>query len=509
MFEGRRALRRGGVGVFSMLAIVILMSLNPASVSAVTSAQDLAPFTQARQEAVYPVKVSLVPNPRTDLTFARDVAPIIQQNCEKCHQPGNVSPMVLQTYEQVRLYAPLIRDRVIKRQMPPWPIDRTVGITEFKNDPSLSDEEIRTIVDWVDSGTPLGDAADMPEPMVWADALTWEFEEQLGPPDMVLQSPMYNVVANGMDQWPTPITPLDEVQIDGAPLMQDRWVKAVAVRPHNYEARYVFHHANPGLIMPGEVVDPNEPESGRVKFIDSAVGTQGRIFPENQGRLIRPGSSVTWGMHFFPYSHDIEAALQVAVWYYPEGYEPEFYSMGDVQMQTSMTSYTGEFNPRNGAHDSSGRLHAHSDILIPPHSVVTLKGIHRLDRPAMLHSVRGHMHLLGKYEVVEAIYPDGRWEIISKLNWDHSWHTLFLYEDHVAPLLPEGTILILSSTFDNTVNNPHNEDPDQWITGGDRSVDEMGHIRLGLTYFETEEDFQKMVDERRDLLTTMPAAEQP
>jgi hypothetical protein len=117
------------------------------------------------------------------------------------------------------------------------------------------------------------------------------------------------------------------------------------------------------------------------------------------------------------------------------------------------------------------------------------------------------MHLLGKYQILEAVYPDGRWEVISKLNWDHSWHTLFLYEDHVTPLFPTGTVLLLSSTFDNTVDNPHNQDPDQWITGGDRSVDEMGHIRLGLTYFESEEDFQRMVEERERTLDARPAAQ--
>ena len=223
---GLGALLKGRVRVFSMLAAVGLMSLNPASLLAWAT----SPQVQADPVANYPVRVTLIPNPRTDLTFARDVAPIIQQNCENCHRPGNVSPMVLQTYQQVRRYATRIRDRVIRRQMPPWPIDRTVGITEFKDDPSLSDEEIRTIVDWIDAGAPLGDPANLPEPMVWPDGIEWAFKADLGPPDMVLQSPMYNVVANGMDQWPTPITPLEDVQIEGAPLTQDRWIKAVEVR---------------------------------------------------------------------------------------------------------------------------------------------------------------------------------------------------------------------------------------------------------------------------------------
>ena len=489
------ALLHGSVGLLLALATLGLISLNPAPVSAQTASSQVQPD--------YPVSVTLIPNPRTDLTYARDVAPIIQANCEKCHRPGNVSPMLLQTYEQVRMYAPLIRDRVVRRQMPPWPIDRTVGITEFKNDPSLSVEEIRTIVDWVDAGAPLGDPADLPELMVWPDGRDWEFVEELGPPDMVIQSPIYDVVANGMDQWPTPITPLEEVQIEGEPLTQERWIKAIEVRPHNYEARYVFHHANPSLILPGGAPDPLEGESGRVELIDSAVGTMGQIFPDNQGRVIRPGSDVSWSLHYHPYSRDIEAALQVAVWYYPEGVVPEHYHMGQISMQTSATTRSGEYSPRGGARDSSGRFHSHSDLVIPPNSVMTLKGVHVLDRPAQMLSVRGHMHLLGKYQIVEAIYPDGRWEVISKLNWDHGWHTLFVYEDHVTPLFPKGTVLVLSSTFDNTMENPHIQDPDQWVTGGDRSIDEMGHIRLGLTFFDSEEEFQKIVQEREQLLSDM------
>ncbi len=459
-----------------------------------------APLSAQDADGPYPAMVTLIPNPRTDLTFARDVAPIIQANCETCHRDGSVAPMPLQTFEDVRAFAPLIREKVSKRQMPPWPIDRTVGVTEFKNDPSLSVDEIRTIVDWIDSGMALGERTDLPQPIAWPDGKTWEFESELGTPDMVLRSPIYNVVADGMDKWPTPITPLEDVQIDGEPLTRDRWIRAVAVRPHSFEARRVFHHANPGLIMPGEMPDPMEPESGRIKLIDSAVGTEGRIFPDNQGRLIRPGSSVSWGLHYHPYGHDIEAALEVAVWFYPDGFEPEFYSMGDVQMQTSMTTYSGNFSPRSGARDPSGRFHDHSDILIPPHSVATVKGVHVLDRPAMMHSIRGHMHLRGKYEVLEAIYPDGRWEVVNKLNWDHGWHTLFLYEDHAAPLFPKGTVLLMTSVFDNTTENPHNPDPDQWVTGGDRSIDEMGHIRLGLTYFDSEEQFQQMVQERERAL---------
>jgi hypothetical protein len=109
------------------------------------------------------------------------------------------------------------------------------------------------------------------------------------------------------------------------------------------------------------------------------------------------------------------------------------------------------------------------------------------------------MHFRGKYQTVEVIYPDGRWEVLNKMNWDHGWHTAFLYEDHVMPLLPKGTIVLLTSVYDNTSNNRYNPDPSQWVAAGDRSVDEMSHLRFGLTYLD-DEDFAAAVAERERVL---------
>jgi hypothetical protein len=105
------------------------------------------------------------------------------------------------------------------------------------------------------------------------------------------------------------------------------------------------------------------------------------------------------------------------------------------------------------------------------------------------------MHIRGKYQMVEVVYPDGRAELINKLDWDHGWHTTFVYKEDARPLLPKGTVLITTSLFDNT---PHkgNPDPDQWVVAGSRTVDEMSHIWIGITYFENEEDFNQLVRER-------------
>jgi hypothetical protein len=457
----------------------------------------LSPATvSAQADAEQDFRVTVIQPTIKEVTYAKDVAPLIQQNCERCHRPGSVAPMVLQTYEQARAYAPLIKDRVARRLMPPWPLDKTVGIQQFTNDVSLTDDEIQTIVSWVDAGTPLGNPADLPKPMVWNDDPNhWEFEDVIGrPPDLVLTSPEYMVVANGRDQWPQHYTLVEDV--GGAGLTEERWIMAVGTRPADWDSRYVFHHANSSLTMPGEVPDPLD-DGNSVKLIDSAVGSEGVIFPTNTGRIIRPGSTIRWNMHYHPYEHDLKAALQLGLWFYPKGQEPKHYTMGDVQLAAGQGTYTGGTFP---AGDQKGvarnpRVASEGDILLPPNSVSTMRGYHVLDRPAMLNGFRGHMHMRGKYQIIEVLYPDGRWEVLNKMNWDHGWHTLFMYQDDVMPLLPKGTAILLTSVFDNTTNNPYNPDPDQWVGQGDRSIDEMSHIRLELTYL-SDEDFQRMVDER-------------
>ncbi len=474
------------VGVVPALAGVCLLSLD----SAPLSAQATSPEAQAAN----PVRVTVL-QPQQGITFARDVAPIIQAKCEKCHRPGSVAPMELQTYEQVAAFAPLIRDRVSRGVMPPWPVDKTVGVQAFRNNESLSDEQIATIVDWVDAGAPLGDPAELPERLVWDDdSERWPYEDDMGrPPDLVLTAPVYTVVASGRDQWPQFYTTLEEV--GGASLTKERWIQAIGSRPADRDSRYVFHHANvSATTMPGESPDPFGDEAGSIKLIDTAVGTVGMIYPKNTGRVIRPGAQLRWNMHFHPYNVDMDAALQLALWFYPEGEEPDHYSRGDVSLAAGQGTFTSGTFPA-GERVRHAQIRGEADILLPPNSVSSMRGYHVLDRPAMVSGIRGHMHLRGKYQIVEVVYPDGSWEVINKLNWDHAWHKLFLYEDGAEPLLPKGTTIMLTSVFDNTVENPHNPDPDQWVSLGDRSIDEMSHVRLEMTYF-SEEDFQKLVEER-------------
>ena len=423
------------------------------------------------------------------VTYAKDVAPILQQNCQVCHREGSVAPMTLLTYEDARSFAPLIKYQVSNRFMPPWPLDVGVGIQHFKNDPSLTDDEIETIVQWVDAGAPLGDPADLlPNPVLPGWGGTWAFEDELGrEPDVIITSPGYTVRANGMDQWPNlyPVEMTPELGITG-----ERWVRAVELKATKPEFYGVFHHGSARVInrMPEDVYQgpgthqppPEIRASQRDQLAEAAVGVRGAIYPEGTGRLLKEGDQVLFNPHFYPakLTEDLEdVSLQVGVWLYPEGEIP-YPTEGDIVFdQTSMAGM--EDNP----------------LIIPPNSQAIYKTAVRLEGNAKVHALRGHMHLLGGYNILEVLYPGGRYELINKLDWDQRWHTQFIYEDDWAPLWPEGTTIMITTVFDNTTNNAQNPDPDQWVLGRSRTVDEMWRLRLGMTFY-SDEDFARLVAER-------------
>ena len=414
-------------------------------------------------------------------TYARDVAPILQEKCQACHRAGSVAPMTLLSYEDARQWAPMIREQVSLRIMPPWPLDTQVGIQRFKNDRSLTDGQIETIVAWVDAGAPLGDPADEPPPLTWPEwGERWSYEEFFDrPPDLVVTSPAYTVKADGMDQWPN----LPPVEVEG--IAGERWVRAVELRPLNPASAGVFHHGSARVA--NRVAEDVHQGPGthavrgnRDQLAEAAVGVQGSIFPEGTGRLLKEGDLINFNPHFYPakLEEDLQdVALQVGVWLYPDDVVP-YPTEGDVVFDQTQLAGTED-----------------TPLIIAPHSQATFRSAFRLEGNARVHAIRGHMHLLGAYNVLEVVYPDGRYELINKLDWDQRWHTAFLYEDDAMPLLPKGTTVIITSVFDNTENNLANTDPDQWITGGSRTVDEMFRLRLGMTFYDDEE-FARLVQER-------------
>jgi hypothetical protein len=213
-----------------------------------------------------------------EITFTKDVAPIFQAKCETCHRPGEMAPMALITYDQVRPWAKDIRERVATRQMPPWHLDPTVGIQSFENDISLSNAQIETIVKWVAAGAPEGDPKDMPPAKQWPEDKGWKLAAQFGQPDLVIKSDAYTMPAKGQDVWFRPLTAI--------PLTEPRWVRAVEIRPSTPAGRRITHHAIAYLQQEEPGSSPGVMTQG--VLMEWAINKNYDIFRPNTGKFCSP-----------------------------------------------------------------------------------------------------------------------------------------------------------------------------------------------------------------------------
>ena len=403
-------------------------------------------------------------------TFSKDVAPIFRAQCEACHRPGYIAPMSLQTYAEVRPWARSIKNRVETRQMPPWHIDKAVGIQDFQNDRSLTRAEIDTIVRWVDAGAPRGNPADMPPPAVFADDDVWNFANQFGgPPDVIVTSTPHTMPALSQDHWWKPEVPTG--------LTEDRWVRALEMRPSTVEGRKIVHHALARLQQEEDREDLGAAAAvGPGLLMEWAVGKQGEIMRENSGKLIKADSSIVWDIHYSSAGEEVTDSVELGMYFYPKGQEPKHRQVLSLWMAI-------EGGPGN--------------LSIPPNAITTTEGYHVLRENGRLENFQAHMHLRGKGMQMTAILPNGRSQVLSRVSdFNFNWHNNYVYADDSAPLLPKGTVIAVKSWWDNTSANRANPDPDQWVGWGDRTVDEMAHAWVNVTYMN-DEDFEAEVVERK------------
>jgi hypothetical protein len=400
------------------------------------------------------------------VTFTKDVAPILQERCQVCHRVGTFAPMSLVTYEQARPWARSIKQKVLAREMPPWFIDKNVGVQHFSNDVSLTDQEIATLVKWVDSGAPQGNPADMPPPRSFPDGQVWH----IGQPDLIVRLPQDVVVkAKAPDQWP-------DILVDPG-LTEDRYIQGVQIIPA--KGHKVIHHIRTSIVEPegsrhSGQLDGNVAlavgEQG-VFLNEYAIGKGGDVFPEGSGRLIKAGTKVNFQFHLHSVGEETPTNVALGIKFYPKGYVPKH----------SITSLTVGVN----------------EIDIRPHTDnVRSDGYLTLTKPARLLSFQPHMHSRGKAECLEAIYPNGKAEMLSCAKFFFNWHINYVYDDNAAPLLPSGTVLHSISWHDNTAGNKFNPDPDAQVTWGERTVDEMGSSWISY-YYMSDEDFKKESEARR------------
>ena len=401
-------------------------------------------------------------------TYSQEVSRIIQDNCQICHQPGQIGPMSFTSYEEVRPWAPLIKLRVEQREMPPYQYDSDVGVQELHNDWRLSQADIDTISAWVDAGAPLGNPEDLPPPRQYPAIGEWRLAGELGPPDHVIKSTPWDVPANGQDLWWEPRVPTG--------ITESRCIKAIETLPSK-EAHGSTHHAN-SMFM---VQDENGEWVPYSRLSEFAFGKLGEKVPEGACRTAPADSMVSWSIHYYPDGKAVaDDQVSVGIWYHDE---EDNFNEAEAYKQ-DLTLYF---------------LDGGGDYLIPPHGKLMTQGFHSFDHPVRIDSWQPHLHLRGVAMSMEVFYPEtGRKEVLSQAsNWNAGWNHSHTYQDGYQPLIPAGATIILTAWYDNTADNPRNPDPDQWVGAGQRTTDEMSHAWIAVTHLD-DEGYEKMLAERAE-----------
>src|SRR6266542_1667906 len=390
------------------------------------------------------------------VTFTKDVAPVLQRACQNCHHPGSIAPMSLMTYEEARPWARSIKTRVSNREMPPWYIERNIGIQHFKDDPSLTDAEIATIAKWVDGGAVKGNAADMPAARTFDDSDRWH----IGTPDLIVQLPQDQVIGKAEpDTWRTFIVETG--------LKEDRYIQAVETKP-TAGAQRVVHHAASSMIFPGDGADE------RGGFLNEyAIGKNADMFPEAAGRLIKAGTKLSINIHYHSIGEEIRDRTVIGLKFFPKGYQPK---------HNVVSQHVGD-SFEEGLDIPAGADNVRSDGYFP------------LKQAAIVQSFQPHMHNGGKRMCVEAIYPNGKVETLSCAKHNFAWMLVYNYADDVAPILPAGTMLHVIGWHDNTPANKYNPDPRNWVGFGNRSIDDMSFAWMSFHYLN-EAEYKAAVQER-------------
>ncbi|HEV3214271.1 MAG TPA: hypothetical protein VGZ27_01030 [Vicinamibacterales bacterium] len=409
-----------------------------------------------------------VPN---DVTFTRDIAAILQRSCQNCHRPDGVAPMSLVTYAEVRPYARVIKQRTSlgphRGVMPPWYIEKNVGIQKYKNDPSLSDSEIAKIGKWVDSGAPQGDPADMPPLRHFDDLSTWA----IGTPDLVVSTEEVLVKANSPDWW-------GEIESLPTDLAEDRYVAALQIREVNdvpskdingrttVGGRFVFHH----MIWS---TDQGGGGGTNTAWPVHEVGRGADFFPPEAGRLLKAGEKIVPNsVHLHSNGRDTRAHLEIGFKFCPKGYQPTVKPSPSRSLGNSVDI---SIRPN----EANQQLHAYT--VLQEHTKVT--------------SFEPHMHAPGARMCLEAIWGYNI-QTLTCAGYDHNWVRGYDYADDAAPLLPKGTILHIIGYMDNSPANRNVPDPRNWQGSGNRSVANM-FLDLGQGVALTDEQFQREMIKRR------------
>ncbi|HBK19038.1 MAG: redoxin domain-containing protein [OM182 bacterium] len=372
------------------------------------------------------------------ISYSQTIAPLLQEKCVVCHTEGGLGPWAMSSYEMIRGFAPMIREVVRTKRMPPWHADPHIGV--WKDDKSLSIEQSQTLVHWIEAGAPRGNGDD-PLKNVSVAQVEWP----LGQPDLVLDLPAYDIPASGVVEYKFPrlANPLDE----------GVWVKAATVIPGERE---VVHHILAGSID-AETSDAKR-DSGVFDnyLIGYAPGNESNLFPEGTGVYIAPGGEFTFQLHYTPVGRKVTDHSKIGLYFHDQ--QPENFYRQDVVL-----------NPT---------------IRIPPNTARHAEvAYYEFSRPALLHDLVPHSHYRGVASKFELWRPDGSKEVILSVpNYDFNWQRTYTFVE--PKTIEAGSRLVHTTWYDNSVANPGNPDPEREVPWGLQSWDEMLYGAFSYTYVE-------------------------
>lgn len=426
----------------------------------------------------------------TDPTFTKDVAPILFENCVSCHRPGEVAPMSLTSYDTVRPWSRAIKAKVVSREMPPWHADPAFG--RFKNDRSLTQEEIDTVVRWVDAGSPRGNVADLPEVPTFADG--WQGED--GPPDHVFVMPEFEAPAEGE-------IPYTNFYVRNS-LPEDVFLRAVEMRPGNPQ---VVHHGRIDVVeLPvdchvddngfllstgggpcadhqGGVFDVPKETGERLHLISFVPGRGYERYAPGTGKRLTADLWLRFNMHYQATGEVEVDATKLGLWFSKVPVTHEVFTRGagtSLPTEAAQTRYfvNGEeivLTPPDDAR-AKGRTEDNRTATvpnIPPYAENwKIVGVTPVTEPITIFNLWPHMHLRGKDMMWIATWPDGTDEVILSVpNYDFNWQLQYELEEPLR--LPAGSKLTAIGHYDNSLNNRYNPAPDKEVYWAEQSWDEM------------------------------------
>jgi peroxiredoxin len=388
------------------------------------------------------------------ITYIKDVAPILEAKCVACHEEGGIGPFAMKDYATVKGFSPMIREVIRTDRMPPYNADPHVG--KFSDDKNLSAAEIKTLVHWVEEGAPRGEGKD---PLGAKHLVAPEWP--LGKPDLVLNVPAYTIPATGVVDYQHPWV--------ANPLTEGKWLKASTVK---VESRQGVHHVLTGYLKdvpaPGQQAYENK---WGVSVGGYAVGSESEVSPKNVGAWIPPGGAIGFQTHYTPFGKEVTDHTQIALYFYKPNEKPAMVMHNSVIVNNSIVI------PPNDAH------HQETAYLEFPHD-------------ALLYSAFPHAHYRGAMSDLWIRYPDGKEKLLLSLpRYDFSWQRAYTFAEPVK--VPAGSKLIAHYIYDNSKRNPSNPDPNKQVVWGDQSWEEMFYTAL--RYRWTDETSDKMVNYDQEL----------